>query len=201
MAAEVVRIARPRAWREDFIRAHGYRCHYCNRFAASVDCGPDGKPWHLDHKKALANGGEDIEDNLVLACSRCNIVKHTLPYRNFRDFARSVLWADEPQRITDQEIDDLVGTFLDTSDGTWSFRVAAERSKISLWAHDPEELGDSGDNHIAEFSDSSRRRPSDVEFVILAHRLVPKLVAEIHLLRAEVTAAQGREHPSPAPSR
>ena len=45
--SQIAWISRPQPWREEFIRSHDYRCHYCNRFAGSVDVGPDGKPWHV----------------------------------------------------------------------------------------------------------------------------------------------------------
>jgi len=49
-----------------------YVCHYCGGIADTVD-----------HKKPVARGGSDSEDNLVAACRRCNSKKHTTPYKDF----------------------------------------------------------------------------------------------------------------------
>lgn len=191
MAEKIVRISRPQAWRQDFIRAHDYRCHYCNRFAGSVEVGPDSKPWHVDHMNALATGGKDAEENLTLACERCNFLKHTLPYENFRRYARSVFWVGEPSRLTLTDLELLEAAYLRTTDGHWMSHDIEDPASdctaqvIAVQLHeedlDPSEV-------IGNFSTAGGRSGGqhNVRFVIHAHRLAPKLIAEIHLLHAEL---------------
>jgi 5-methylcytosine-specific restriction endonuclease McrA len=53
-------------------RRDGGRCRYCG-----VECGEGGERWEIDHVVPVAKGGRDAEDNLVLACRRCNQKKGT----------------------------------------------------------------------------------------------------------------------------
>ncbi|MGW4825790.1 HNH endonuclease [Streptomyces sp. NPDC004227] len=198
MSNPIARISRPQAWRHEFIREHGYRCHYCNRFAGSVEVGPDGKPWHVDHMNALAAGGEDVEENLTLACGRCNSLKHTLPYDNFRRYARQLLWSGEPQRLRLEDLEALEGAFLRTSSGRWLTRdISDERSEYTsqLFALEDHESDLDAANVIGEFLIPSGRTGGghNLRFVIEAHRLVPQLIAEIHLLHAELAMLRGQQ--------
>lgn len=192
MSSPIVRISRPISWRHDFIRAHNYRCHYCNRFAGSVDAGPDGKPWHVEHMNALANGGQDAEENLTLACERCNSLKHTLAYENFREYARALFWVGEPERINDQELNHLMGAYLRSTHGDWFYAVpAGEVETVRLHALPSQELAVETGGCIAEIGirgTTSKPAMGDADFIVLAHRLMPRLVAEIHLQRAELQA-------------
>lgn len=191
-SSPTVRISRPTSWRHDFIRAHNYRCHYCNRFAGSVDAGPDGKPWHVEHMNALANGGQDAEENLTLACERCNSLKHTLAYENFREYARAIFWVGEPERINDQELNHLMGAYLRSTHGDWFYAVpAGEAETVRLHALLSQELAVETGGCIAEIGirgTTSKPAMGDADFIVLAHRLMPRLVAEIHLQRAELQA-------------
>ena len=45
-----------------------YACRYC---------GKKVEPLHLDHVYPVAKGGETSAENLVAACLRCNVKKHT----------------------------------------------------------------------------------------------------------------------------
>lgn len=188
---EVTRITRPVAWRQEFIRLHDYRCHYCNRFAGSVDVGPEGKPWHVDHKVALANGGADAEDNLALACERCNLIKHTLPYQNFREIARGAFWEGEPRRLVARDLEELTTSFLRSTDGEWSIRINEnyEGPAYVIRSHEQHELDDSADEVIVT-GPEGQGADMNGYFIVLAHRLMPKLIAEIHLLRAELAATE-----------
>lgn len=49
-----------------------FTCQYCGRNAPDVVL-------HVDHKEAQANGGEDSLENLITACSACNIGKNLRP--------------------------------------------------------------------------------------------------------------------------
>ena len=50
----------------------GFRCRYCGRTAREP-----GVVLHLDHVVPVAAGGATDEDNLVTACSECNLGKST----------------------------------------------------------------------------------------------------------------------------
>lgn len=194
MPERIARIARPLSWRHRFIRDHDYRCHYCNRFAGTVEVGPDGKPWHVDHMEALAGGGADAEENLTLACERCNTLKHTLPYANFKEYAAALFWVGEPRRISDDDLDQLMAAFLRTTDGEWFYSMpeAGAGTTVRLHALPGHELGIEAEG-IAEISiagSTSKPAMGDADFIVLAHRLMPQMVAEIHLLRSELQAAK-----------
>src|SRR5258708_3414955 len=107
MGGEVTRISRSESWRREFTRKNGARCHYCNR-PGTIDQGPDERPWHADHKHALARGGTDAEDNLVLACKRCNLAKGVKPYKQFAAFARAALWVPDDWGASEHELDELM---------------------------------------------------------------------------------------------
>jgi len=196
MSEKIVRISRPLSWRHDFIRTHDYRCHYCNRFAGSVEVGPDGKPWHVDHMDALAAGGADVDENLTLACERCNCLKHTLPYENFRRYAREVFWVGEPSRLDLKDLEYLEAAYLRTSSGSFIHRhidspdmgdmqrlIALTEGEASVDQAEP----------IADFCVGGGRTGGEhnLRFFIHAHRLAPKLIAEIHLLHAELAVLRG----------
>lgn len=196
MSNPIARISRPKSWRHEFIREHGYRCHYCNRFAGSVEVGPDGKPWHVDHMHALAAGGEDVEENLTLACERCNSIKHTLPYENFRRYARALLWAGEPKRLDLKDLEVLETAFLKSSAGDWMHRdITSQREEytaqvISVCTEDPDL---DAAEVVGEFISVTGRSGGwhNLNFITQAHRLMPKLIAEIHLLHAELALLRG----------
>lgn len=195
MSEKIARISRSLSWRHEFIRAHDYRCHYCNRFAGSVDVDPDGKPWHVEHKHALAAGGEDVEENLTLACERCNSLKHTLPYENFRRYAREIFWVGEPDRVIPKDLELLEASFLRTTAGKWLYRGKGDDGRtLEVLALD-DELGRLDDASLIGAFDIRGSARDDglhnVRFVIEAHRLAPKLIAEIHLLHAELALLRG----------
>lgn len=50
-----------------------FRCCYCGVSAAD-----DGVTLHIDHLIPLADGGSSEEENLVTACSECNLGKREL---------------------------------------------------------------------------------------------------------------------------
>lgn len=201
-SSPIVRISRPTSWRHDFIRAHNYRCHYCNRFAGSVDAGPDGKPWHVEHMNALATGGEDAEENLTLACERCNSLKGTLPYANFLRYARQMFWAGEPSRLAVAELEHLEAAYLRTTGGVWMHREIADpatdcTAQVVAVAVEDADLGAA--EVIGNFSIAGGRSGGfhNVRFAIQAHRLMPKLIAEFHLLHAELALARSEKQEVP----
>lgn len=55
-------------------KEQGWSCCYC-RMKGSERCGPDNRPWHVDHLYPVVRGGDNKPDNLVLACATCNLKK------------------------------------------------------------------------------------------------------------------------------
>lgn len=51
-----------------------FTCQYCGQSAPNVVL-------HVDHKIAVADGGTDDENNLVSACSACNLGKEAARWR------------------------------------------------------------------------------------------------------------------------
>jgi hypothetical protein len=191
MSNPIPRISRPQSWRQEFIRSHDYRCHYCNRFAGSVDVGPDGKPWHVEHMDALANGGADAEENLTLACEQCNSLKATRSYENFRRYARAILWAAEPQRLDLRDLEVLEAAFLKSTGGSWMHRDITEQrdeyvSQIVAVVEGDANLDSS--EVVAEVFTTGGHTGGrhNLNFIVQAHRIMPRLITEIHLLHAEL---------------
>ncbi|MFE1109655.1 HNH endonuclease [Streptomyces rochei] len=196
MSNPTPRISRPQSWRHEFIRKHDYRCHYCNRFAGSVDVGPGGKPWHVEHMDALANGGADAEENLVLACEQCNSLKATRSYENFRRYARAILWAAEPQRLDLRDLEALEAAFLKSTGGSWMHRDITEQrdeyvSQIVAVVEGDPNLDSSA--VVAEVFTTGGHTGGrhNLDFIVQAHSLMPQLIAEIHLLHAELKLLRG----------
>lgn len=197
MTDRIIRIARSASWRAAFIQAQGYRCHYCNR-PGGPQVGPDARPWHIDHKDALAEGGEDAEENLVLACKRCNIAKGTQPYDRFRAFARVAFWSEAPEPTSEDELGDLLDAWAGTQQGIWSYQLPdreGARNTYRVWSRPNGEITDSSDDLVADIHRCTSGRScvghSVAEFLVRAHRIVPALIAEIRVLRAELAEAHG----------
>lgn len=55
----------------------GWKCFYCGEQGESQK-GPDGRNWHVDHAYPVSRGGDNEQDNLVLACATCNLEKKAL---------------------------------------------------------------------------------------------------------------------------
>jgi hypothetical protein len=189
----IPRISRSPLWRAGFIEAQGFRCHYCNR-PGGPTIGPDARAWHVDHKNPLADGGEDAEDNLALACKRCNIAKGTQPYKNFRAYARAAFWSQAPEAVDERQLDDLLNAWAWGPQGTWSFRQPQEEpGDFEVWSRPEGEISDSGDDLVARIPKDYGRRAtghSAATFLVLSHRLVPRLIAELRTLRAELAEAR-----------
>jgi hypothetical protein len=161
MSNPIARISRPQSWRHEFIREHGYRCHYCNR-PGGPSIGPDNRPWHIDHKDPLAEGGEDTEDNIALACKRCNLAKHTQPYKQFRRFAFGAFWNEVTKSAAEEDLDDLLRSYAGTPDGTWFFEVAGSAgSPIRVICRPESEINNTADDIVAEIPSVAGRRNGD----------------------------------------
>jgi 5-methylcytosine-specific restriction endonuclease McrA len=68
------RHAIPAQLRFTVLQRDGFRCRYCGRTA-----GEPGVGLHVDHVVPLVAGGATCEDNLMTACSECNLGKSTRP--------------------------------------------------------------------------------------------------------------------------
>jgi 5-methylcytosine-specific restriction endonuclease McrA len=68
-----------------FQRGHG-KCHICHRQLCYSTYGQRGRrgAWHVDHSKAIANGGTNHGNNLKPACIGCNEEKSTVTARTAR---------------------------------------------------------------------------------------------------------------------
>ena len=64
-----------------------WTCVYCHT-PGSVDVGPDGRTWHLDHLYAESRGGDRGGDNMVLACATCNLKKSATLLADFLSKSR-----------------------------------------------------------------------------------------------------------------
>jgi hypothetical protein len=54
--------------RFEVFKRDGFTCQYCG-------AAPPGALLHVDHVIPVADGGEDVQDNLITACSNCNLGK------------------------------------------------------------------------------------------------------------------------------
>lgn len=61
-----VRIAIPKSLREEVFKRDGNKCRYCNS---------ENSKFHIDHIIPVCQGGDTSLENLVLACSSCNVRK------------------------------------------------------------------------------------------------------------------------------
>ena len=59
-----------KALRYEVLRRDGFRCRYCGRSAET-----EGVALHVDHFTPVSQGGSDEPDNLLTACSDCNLGK------------------------------------------------------------------------------------------------------------------------------
>lgn len=76
-AANAARVRRsPQMAERDRLGAEtGWTCFYCQGKGDDVK-GPDRRAWHVDHVYPVSRGGDDEQDNHVLACATCNLKKH-----------------------------------------------------------------------------------------------------------------------------
>ena len=191
------RMSRSKAWRRALVAAANGRCHYCNRPGVSAEIGPDDRVWHVDHKTPIARGGSDHDDNLVLACKRCNLTKSVQPYRQFRSFALAAYWVPDDWRVSEYDLDLLMSTYDDALAGT-----KFQHARDAEWRVNNEKFcldfvdADGGrepflawDDRLLESYPKAEHLSQDalinLELVAAMHRHLPALIAEIRMLRAE----------------
>lgn len=68
------------------LESENNRCYYCKR-----EFGLGFSRRTIDHKVPLSNGGEDAEENLVLACKACNHLKGSKSEEDFIKTLPSIL--------------------------------------------------------------------------------------------------------------
>jgi hypothetical protein len=79
------------------LKLHDFKCVYCGG-------GLLPENWHLDHFASLSKGGKNIFENIVPACSTCNIMKGALEGHQFHSrcikIAKNFAFANDcdPQR-------------------------------------------------------------------------------------------------------
>lgn len=188
---------RSESWRLDFIGTNGGRCHYCNR-VGTLEMGPGGRPWHIDHKDPIALGGTDEDSNLALACKRCNLAKSAKPYKLFKALAESAYWTPDEGGPSEAELDHLAKTHADTA----GMRIFASPDNAPGGAVLHMAFGTYSDPHtepdlipdpfLAGIGGYAGHEERDVaKFTAAAHRIVPTLIAEIHLLRRTLAERDG----------
>ncbi len=178
------RVNRPDSWRADFIASNGFRCHYCNRRGAAAR-GPDDRPWHVDHKHPISRGGPDEEDNLVLACKRCNVSKGAQPYVQFRRFAELAFWVPDDWRVSEGDLDWLMDCYAgwgekQGQDRDW--KIDERLKAICVFNADLEftPLLELGEFHRVDY-----RSYLDVLHLVRGmYRTLPAMIAEIRMHRA-----------------
>lgn len=200
------RLSRSAGWRHEFIRRNGARCHYCNR-PGTQDMGPDDRPWWIDHMDPIARGGPDVEENLALACKRCNLAKGVKPYEQFKEFAAAAFWVPDDWRASEFDLDDLMSLHTgalrasrpEDADPTW--HLDGDRGSIVAigYAEHLREMAVMPIVHLSEeVSHEMSPRCRDyvdgkdiLRFLLRAQELIPALIAEIRMLRAETNAGSG----------
>ena len=65
------------------LKIHNFKCIYCGDNLVAND-------WHLDHYYPLSKGGKNIFNNIVPACSTCNVMKGTLLGEEFYKQCRKI---------------------------------------------------------------------------------------------------------------
>lgn len=200
------RAGRSTAWLTDLIVTFRARCHYCNR-SGSLEIGPDDRPWHIDHMNPISRGGSDDDDNLVLACARCNLTKSARPYALFKSFAQSSYWVpDEEWKVGEWQLDlmiDLINSVENfqnrAGDMSWRIRHeegVSEYGYPAIFAFIERDTADEGiSEDVIKFAqpvgapsgahNSSSREYRDLpRLLVEMHNIMPKLIAEIRMLRA-----------------
>jgi HNH endonuclease len=183
-ACATERINRPDSWRADFIKRSGFRCHYCNRRGAAT-LGPDDRPWHVDHMHPVSRGGSDEDDNLVLACKRCNLSKGAQPYGRFSEFARLAFWVPDDWRVSEGDLDSLMDSYAGWGDKQGQdreWKIDASMKAICVFNADQQftPLLELGEFHRAEY-----RSYLEVLYLVAdMYKALPAMIAEIRMHRA-----------------
>lgn len=66
-----------RGWASRIAKAKAIRCHYCGLPVAPQSA-------TREHIKPQASGGGDQQSNVVISCARCNSMRSSKPYAEFK---------------------------------------------------------------------------------------------------------------------
>ena len=66
--------------------------------------------------RPVSRGGPDEDENLALACKRCNLSKGAQPYERFRAFARLAFWVPDDWRVCEGDLDALMDSYASWGD-------------------------------------------------------------------------------------
>lgn len=61
----------PVGLRREIMRRDKATCQICGKSGTETH-GPDGRSWHIDHTRAIAQYGQTARYNLALTCAACN---------------------------------------------------------------------------------------------------------------------------------
>src|SRR5690606_41683773 len=101
---------------------------------------------------------EDVEENLTLACKRCNLAKGTQPYQQFVRFARGAFWNDVIESASDEDLESLLRSYAGTPAGAWFFEVTQEGAPYRVVCRPAGDTSNAGDDYVAEIPRSEERR-------------------------------------------
>ena len=69
----------------------GFYCEYCReKMEIHSQYHDFSHVWSLDHKIPISEGGSNEPDNIAIVCTRCNLVKATLPDYAFKIAVRAM---------------------------------------------------------------------------------------------------------------
>lgn len=107
--------------RFEIFKRDGFRCTYCG--ATPVD-----RPLHVDHVKAVAEGGTDDPFNLVTACDACNLGKSKVPLEKKRLAVG---------KLTEADLDhaEQIREYLAVQRDVANARSALQEQLIEEWEH------------------------------------------------------------------
>ena len=102
--------------RRKVCQRHGWKCFYCGRnFLASID---EFMLLTMDHVKTRSDGGEESSpDNMVPACSVCNQLRGSAPFKSYRD-TKQIISDKKLERVGDY----LLAMRLDRRRRWWRLR-------------------------------------------------------------------------------
>jgi hypothetical protein len=134
----------------------------------------------------VSRGGSDDDDNLALACKRCNLTKNALPYKQFREFARLAFWVPDDWRVSEGVLDSLMNGYANWGDdeserdGGWKVDI---REKAISYVDQDQALTPL--LKLAAAYHCERRAYINVLYLVAQmYEALPAMIAEIRMHRA-----------------
>ncbi len=81
----------------------------------------------IDHAMALANGGDNSLDNLVITCAGCNYFKSTISQKLYIELCNLILRSDRPGLLEELRIEAYKGALAKKLD-----RIAQENAEAGI---------------------------------------------------------------------